>query len=269
MSQYWYYQERSSFGSSKITWAVQRLMFLNIGIFAVQVLLDPVVVLVGMITPFHYIGNSTVPGMPGGIVSEWLGFQPQLFARGYIWKPFSYQFLHGGIMHLFMNMLWLYFFGPEVERSLGTRQFFRFFILCGAVGVLTTLVPWGYGMGSVSVVGASGSVMGVMVAFVVLDPDREFHLIPFPFPINARALVLIVVVMNIISGLGNNRVSVLTHFGGMGAGYLYMKLMPRFNAWQRKSRLASPVKKKKKKGGGDKVGDAVDSIFDFKDKGRR
>ena len=262
MSQYGYYQERSSFGSSKITWAVQRLILLNIIVFAVQVLLDPLLVLLAITTPFQFFGNILVPG---GALTDWLSFQPSLFARGFIWTPFTYQFLHSGIMHLFMNMLWLYFFGAEVERSLGTRQFYRFYILCGALGVLSNLLP---GSGEVSVIGASGSVMGVMVAFAILDPDREFHLIPFPFPINARALVIIVVLMNLFQArFGNSNMSVATHFGGMATGYLYMKLIPRFNAWKRKSPRKSTADKKKP--GGDKVGDAVDSIFEFKDKRRR
>ena len=59
-----------------------------------------------------------------GLASSWLrldmwfGFQPAAFLHGFLWMPFTYQFLHGGLLHLFMNMLWLFVFGPDVERLL-------------------------------------------------------------------------------------------------------------------------------------------------------
>jgi membrane associated rhomboid family serine protease len=169
-------------------------------------------------------------------------------------------------MHLFMNMLWLFFFGPDVERVLGTRSFFRFYLICGAGGVMATMLPYFLQGEPTNVVGASGAVMGVMVAFAVAEPDREFFLFPFPWPVNARALVMIVVVMNIISSLGGTSVSVWTHFGGMAVGYLYMKILPVFIGMKRERRRKDV---KSKKSPNDKVGEAVDNIFKFDDRKRR
>lgn len=257
-----YYSERmesSGFGSPRITWTVQRLILANIAIFAIQLATDPVLVAFGIGTVY-----------PGGGFSAWLGFhQPNFLHNGMIWTPFTYQFMHSGLMHLFMNMLWLFFFGPDVERVLSTRGFLRFYLFCGAGGVLATLLPYVVRGEITNVVGASGAVMGVLVAFAMIEPDRQFFLFPFPWPINARALVLIVVVMNVIYSLSDSPVSVMTHFGGMFMGFIYMKALPLLNNFKRERRRKEVRGKKKKNKAHDKVGEAVDNIFKFDDRKRR
>lgn len=255
MSQYTYNKEAGSFGSSRITWAVQRLILANVIFFAIQLLSDPLMVWLNMRPPFY-----------GGGLSPWLGFHQPSFLSGFVWTPLTYQFMHNGLMHLFMNMLWLYFFGPDVERVLGTRSFFRFYLICGAGGVMATMLPYLFQGEITNVVGASGAVMGVMVAFAVAEPDREFFLFPFPWPVNARALVMMVFVMNLIYSLDGTSVSVLTHFGGMGVGFLYMKTLPLFIGFRRERRRKEI---KNKKNSSDKVGEAVDNIFKFDDRKRR
>ena len=242
----------------RITWAVQRLILINAAIFAVQLLLN---------IPF---GGASGGGLgfapPGGDLMKWLAFQPSAFVKGCIWKPVTYMFLHNSLMHLFFNMLWLFFFGPDVERTLGTRQFIRFYLLCGALGVQATFLPLVIAGIDVSVTGASGAAMAVMVAFAMSNPERRFYLFPLPVPISAWALVIMVVAMNIVTALqGGGSTSVMTHFGGMAAGFAYMTILPRIrmqqrtlwrNAWARK------------KSGRDTLGEAVDNIFKFEDKKR-
>lgn len=264
MNQYSQYEERSYFSSPRITWAVQRLILANIAIFAIQVILQP----------FDFALREMIGRLSfseGPILDGWLGFNIALFLRGMVWQPFTYQFLHGGLMHLFMNMLWLFFFGPDVERALGTRQFFRFYIVCGAVGVLATFLPFAMSGDHATVIGASGAVMGVLVAFAVIDPERQFFLFPLPFPVNALALVIIVAAFNIISSLRESPISWPTHLGGMATGFAYMKLLPKFNAWQRERRRAAGKTKEKTgaKDPLDKLGDAVDNIFKFEDKRKK
>ncbi len=255
MSRYSYTMESNTFGSARITWAVQRLILVNIIVFAFQLLSDPLMVWL-----------NQRPGFYGGGFSTWFGFQQQRFLSGYVWTPITYQFLHGGLMHLAGNMLSLYWFGPEVERVLGTRAFFRFYLTCGAGGVLATLLPYFLQGEVTNVVGASGAAMGVLVAFAMVEPDREFFFLYFPWPINARALVLIAFLLNVISSLDGTSVSWVTHFGGMGVGFLYMKLLPMFISFQRERRRKDV---KKKKDPHDKVGEAVDNIFKFDDRKRR
>ena len=253
MSSY-YYQERKGFSftpRNRITYAVQRLILANVIVFAAQLILQI---------------SLGVPGLPGGVVVDWLAFHPNLLAKGFVWQPFTYMFLHGGLSHLFFNMLGLYFFGPDVERTLSTRQFFRFYILCGVLGVMATLIPWWLSGEDALVVGASGATLGVLVAFAIAYPDREIFLFPLPFPINARAIVLVFVVLNLLGAIrqGSND-AVSTHLGGMAVAFAYMKLVPRLRAWTDAMRNRRTKSKDKV----DPMGEAVDNIFKFEDEKRR
>lgn len=255
MEQYYYQQPRTTLQIPKITWGVQRLILLNAAIFAVQLAVRPLEVLFGFT----------------GVLEHFLGFQPALFFHGFIWTPLTYQFLHGGLMHLFMNMLWLFFFGPDVERLLGTRQFVRFYIGCGVIGVLATLGPYILGGEYATVIGASGAAMGVLVAFAMIDPQRQFFLFPLPMPITAVWLVILVVVFNLVTaGAGNSSISVATHFGGMFAGWFLMKAIPKYHRWRYQGRGLHLYDADGTASGTDFVGerlrDAVDRIFRNKDK---
>ena len=250
MVQYNYQQPRMTLQLPRITWGVQRLILLNAAVFIVQLLLGPL---------------ETLLGAPD-IVTRLLGFSPALFFRGFLYMPFTYQFLHGGLMHLLMNMLWLFMFGPEVERLLGTRQFVRFYIACGAVGVLATVLPWLLGAPYAPVIGASGAAMGVLVAFVMIDPHRQFYLFPLPVPITAVWLVILVVIFNLVTaGSGSTNISVATHFGGMLTGGVLMKAIPAYHRWRFQDARLRLYNADEEATGADPVGErlreAVDRIF--------
>ncbi len=241
--------------------AVQRLILLNVAVFVVQLLVN-----IPLGRPVAHPAHLMPPGGP---LIPFLAFNQVWFLRGAIWMPFTYIFLHAGLMHLFLNMLWLFFFGPEVERILSTRKFYFFFLFCGAVGVLATFIPWLLlGSPPIPVVGASGAVMGVLVAFAMVNPDREFYLFPLPMPVNAKALIFIVVLLNIMSAISGTNTSVATHFGGMAAGYVYMKFAPRIrrnlSGWFSKRSSRSTDQEDP-----DLVGDAVNNIFKFDEEKRR
>ena len=247
----------------RVTWAVQTLIIVNVLVFVGQLLVD-----IPLGEPM--LASSHLPGGP--YVLKWLGFQIDGLWGLKLWQPFTYMFLHAGLLHLFMNMLWLYFFGPEVERLLGTRLFFRFFIASGAIAVLGNLVPYftKLAMGqaapySATVLGASGATMAVLIAFAMINPERQFFLFPIPVPINARAMVIIVVVINVLQAMDrSNTTSVSTHFGGMAAGYLLMKFIPKYRTWQNERRLRNAPPQEKQ----DDVGEAVNNIFKFENRKR-
>ena len=259
MSSY-YYTEQKTYGGFdyRITRAVQRLILISSAVFAVQLLLDVPLGGAGMFAP------------PGGLIAESLSFQPVSFLVGMVWQPLTYMFLHANLMHLFFNMLWLYVFGPDVERVLGTRQFTLFYFLCGTLGVMATFVPLALQVAlpfvqarNVSVVGASGAVMGVLIAFAMVNPQRQFFMFPLPAPINARMLVAIVIVINLLNAGPGSPTSVATHFGGMAVGYAYMKFIPFFRDRQRVYWQNRRQSRKK-----DTTGEHVDNIFRF-DKHKR
>lgn len=248
----------------RMTHAVQRLILINAAVFATQLVLS---------IPFGGNGLFVFSAPPGGFIIEWLAFRPNQLLMGYVWQPFSYMFLHAGLSHLFMNMIGLFFFGPDVERVLSTRQFYRFFILCGALGVGAEFLLWGLRIGlagegpvvAPSVIGASGATMGVLVAFATLYPNREMYLFPIPIRLTARAVVIIFVVLNLMSAMSQNNISWATHFGGMAIGYLYIKFIPQIRDWlDKRKRGVEPPRDKM-----DKLGEAIDNIFKFDEEKKR
>jgi membrane associated rhomboid family serine protease len=249
------------FGGGGVTYYVQLLILLNIAVFAGQLIL-------------HVAFGGMTIALPGGpIFVDAAGYSTHRLFDGWIWVPFTYMFVHGGLSHLFWNMVQLFFFGPDVERALGTRQFLRFYLFCGVAGALANLVVFALGGPSVPVIGASGAVLGVLVAFAVLDPDREVFLIPIPFPITARGIVIIFVILNLLNAFGGGSgIAVATHFGGMIAGYTFMKARPAMLRWSWYKR-GKGVRKSKP---GTKPGDedeanlakAIDNIFKFQGKDR-
>lgn len=260
MSSYYEQESRFNFQLEGITYVTSRLLTLNILVFVVQLVLD---------VPF---GDVFVMNAPGGVMNlEWVAFKPSMLFSGVIWTPLTYMFVHGSLMHLFTNMLMLFFFGPQVERVLGSMQFLRFYLLCGALGVLANILPivfpsWN---ADIMVVGASGAVLGILVAFAMIDPDRRIFMFPIPIPITARILVIIFIAMNLISAAsGGTGTSVATHFGGMGVAYVYMKWRPRLMQmrWRRQGRKVPKSPSPPETENEQKLADAVDNIFDFKNR---
>lgn len=263
MSSYYFQEERRfNFGFGGITYGVQLLILVNIAVFCLQLLVD---------VPY----GTAAGAAPGGWLLEWVDFSAAETLRLQIWGMFTYMFIHSGLSHLFWNMFTLFIAGPEVERTLGTRQFLRFYVICGVIGALANFIPLLLMDGrSIAVIGASGAALGTLVAFAVIDPDRQFFLFPLPFPITARGVVLIVVALNIGTAItgGGGPVAVTTHLGGMAAGYGYMKMRPRFARWQLQRRIhrrENSRKAKRSSKDDDKLAEAIDNIFKFQDRDRK
>jgi len=147
-------------------------------------------------------------------------FDPDLAFRR-PWTFLSYMFLHGGLLHLLGNSLGLFVFGPPVERRLGSARFIAFYLFCGLGGavlslLLANVMPIG------PMVGASGAVLGLAVAFARFQPDATLVLFPIPVPIKARHLVLILAAAAGIGALaGNDGIAHVAHLGGLLFGLLY------------------------------------------------
>lgn len=117
-----------------------------------------------------------------------LSMNPELVVGyGYWWQVFTYQFVHGGLEHLVGNMIGLLFFGVSVERRIGSREFLLFYLLCGTLsGVLSLAAYVATGMWGVFLMGASGAVFSVLLAYATLYPTSVVYLwmvIPIPAPI--------------------------------------------------------------------------------------
>lgn len=197
----------------------------------------------------------------------YLGLVPRYVEHGFIWQPFTYLFLHGGIWHLVINMFVLWMFGRDVERAWGQRRFYTYYVLCGVgAGIINVIVkiamdPAGTGTALVPTIGASGAIFGVLLAAAVMFPHQRVFLFPFPVAITMRVFVLVMGIIEFFGtlGAGGDNVSHICHLGGMLVGYLYLRrgsylysyrnryadwkrrrLMSRFEVYKRKHRNEPP-----------------------------
>ena len=152
----------------------------------------------------------------------YFGLVPQfVWGRGFVWQLFTYMFIHGGFGHIFMNMFVLWMFGSEIENTLGKREFYKFYFITGIGSGLITLL---FSLNStIPVVGASGAIYAILVAFAMMYPNRLIYFY-FLIPIKAKYFVLIMGVITFFSSFtqGTSGISHLTHLGGIIIGYLYL-----------------------------------------------
>jgi membrane associated rhomboid family serine protease len=155
---------------------------------------------------------------------------PQLFWSGWIWQPFTYMFLHGGLAHIAMNMFALWMFGSPIALLWGAKRFLQLYFVCGVgAGLLIAGLPaLASGLGfhfrslsmTVPTVGASGAIYGVIMAYSLTYPNRTIMLM-FP-PVAFRAIWLIPVLFLIEWTLGPGNVSHVGHLGGAAVAYWWL-----------------------------------------------
>jgi len=182
------------------------------------------------------IGTNVAFFLAEGLLSSsvplqyWLGLNPASVVRSFwIWQLVTYMFMHGGLLHILFNMLALWMFGAELERIWGTRYFLKFYFACGVgaavLTVLFSLLPFEASRslwGSV-VVGASGAILGLLLAYAMYFPDRQI-LMFMVFPMAVKYAVILIGAIALYSSFGDNGgVANITHLGGLVVGYLMLK----------------------------------------------
>lgn len=139
------------------------------------------------------------------------------------WQPFTYMFVHGNFQHVFFNMLGLFFFGLAIERALGTKEFLLLYLLVGTLcGIFSLAVYYFTGQWRIILLGASGAVYGILLAYAVVFPKNRIFiwgLIPVPAPI----LVLGYAIIEFFSHFFGMRTGVAhsVHLAGFGFCWLY------------------------------------------------
>lgn len=145
-----------------------------------------------------------------------------------LWRWFTYPFLHADFLHLFFNMLGLFFFAPLMERWWGSRRFLGFYLLCGVSGaifysLLYPLIP--HTSWQAPLLGASGGLFGVLVGSAVAFPDVRVMLLIPPIPMSMRTMALIflgIAALTLIVG-AENAGGEAAHLGGAAMGFALMK----------------------------------------------
>jgi len=156
--------------------------------------------------------------------TAYLALTPYLVVRERaVWQVLTYMFVHGSIRHILFNMLALFIFGTPLERRLGSSEFLLYYFLTGiGAGLATLVVNWYTGLAVVPVVGASGAIYGLLLAYATLYPDSRLYVFGI-LPIRAPVLVLVFTggaLLFLLTGTRNG-VAHLTHLAGFVFGYLY------------------------------------------------
>jgi membrane associated rhomboid family serine protease len=140
------------------------------------------------------------------------------------WQVLTYAFLHGGLLHLFFNMLGLWMFGSELERLWGQRRYL-YFLLAGVLAAAAAQLIVTALMGSLTpTVGASGGLFALLLGFGMLFPNRVIMPLFPPIPMKARTFVIVFGVLELVLGLSDRGgVAHFAHLGGMVGGYLMIR----------------------------------------------
>ena len=194
-----------TFGPGALSPAIKLLIITNVVTFLVS-LVVPVIVVEFALVPRAVIEQLT------------------------IYQLVTYMFLHGGIGHLLVNMLGLWMFGTELERTWGTRFFTKYYFATGiGAGLLTVAwglspLPYAETIYYSAVIGASGAIYGILLAYAMYFPHRSVYMY-FVFPVQARYFVMIVGAITFLSsmGAGGGGVAHTAHLGGLIVGYIYLK----------------------------------------------
>lgn len=164
-----------------------------------------------------------------------LSLMPGAVLQGAFWQIFSYMFVHSSVSHLLLNMLGLYFFGIQVEKQTGSREFILYYFLTGILAGCLSL--GGYlitGTWNVMLMGASASVFAVLLAFATMYPESQIYIWAI-LPVRAPVLVLVYTAIELFSEIFgvNGSVAHLAHLGGFGFGWLYFVIRFGINPAQR------------------------------------
>lgn len=175
--------------------------------------------------------------MPGGGVSI------SALSKGDVWTPFTYMFVHGSVGHILLNMIMLWFCGKRVQELYGSRHFAMIYIFAGLLGAAFQILLSTYvaRQPDVYLLGASASILGLLLAYAVAMPEEEIYLlVMFVIPVRFRlwSLAKFLLVFNLALGIlglvqalpdwlsgGGAPVAYLAHFGGAVAGWYYARTL--------------------------------------------
>jgi len=158
------------------------------------------------------------------VINQLFGLVPlAVWSQFAIWQPVTYMFLHGSFFHILFNMFVLWMFGSDLERTWGSRQFLQYYLICGIGAGLFNVLFQPHSM--VPIIGASGAIYGLLVAFALMYPNRLVYLY-FLFPVKVKYMVIVLVAIEFFSsmlGSPQSGVAHLAHLGGAVIGFIYIK----------------------------------------------
>jgi len=204
------YIDRNMFSGRNLTKSVRSILILCVGIYVIQFVL------------------FLLPGNLDFRFVHLFGLNVEGVSDGWLWQFVTYALLHGTFIHLLLNMLGLFFLGPELERAMGTRSFTAMFLFCsilGGIGWFALTFPY-----EGVCVGASGGVFGLIGAFAGLFPNRQLTLLVFfVFPVTMPAWLLAVLFglmqLGYLLNPGATGIAYAAHLAGGIAGFIFVKVI--------------------------------------------
>jgi membrane associated rhomboid family serine protease len=197
----------------------------------------------------------------GDIFEAWFGLSAVGFVMKHrIWQLFTYAFLHGDPMHLFLNLMMLAFIGSDLEAAWGIWRFLRYYFTCsvsaGVVYLILKAIWWGSEGASTDtsvMIGASGAIYGLLMAYGLLFGERVM-LFMMLFPMKAKHFIWILAgiefmsIFPVFSGRGS--LSSVAHVAGMAAGFIYLWTWASLSVLRKRRAAAAagkPLRKGKKR----------------------
>jgi membrane associated rhomboid family serine protease len=160
---------------------------------------------------------------------------PALVKDGWVWTFVTYMFMHGTFTHVLFNMLGLFIFGIHVERQMGSKEFLLYYFITGILaGVFSFIVYYYTGNLRIALMGASGALFAVELAYAVFFPDSIIYIWGI-LPLRAPVMVLGFTALELFFSVTgrNSGVAHLTHLAGFAIGWLYFQIRFGVNPWRR------------------------------------
>jgi rhomboid-like protein len=218
--------------------------------------IPPVVKNLLIINILFFIGTYAL----GGVIPDVIKYLPVYYFNSpnfRMWEIITYMFMHGGFAHIFFNMFALFSFGPIVEYAMGSKKFLSFYFICGIGAIILQMAVQAYEVHAITgaitiqhpaldssyteygakaqslfdlyntpVVGASGAIFGLLIAFGMLYPNMELMIMFIPVPIKAKYIIPVYVVIELFLGVkqfSGDSVAHFAHLGGAILGYIMVK----------------------------------------------
>ena len=190
-------------------------------------------------------------------MEKWLAVYYFNSSQFKLWQIISYMFMHGNLGHIFFNMLALFMFGPILEYSIGPKRFLNLYFVCGIGAIAIQMAVQAFQVYNITggitishpelessfyqfgasaqklydvyytpVVGASGAIFGLLVAFGMLYPNMEMFLFFIPVPIKAKYIIPGYILLELWLGIGQyggDNVAHFAHLGGALFGFIMVK----------------------------------------------
>ena len=181
-----------------------------------------------------FVGGSVlglhlnIPGFGDANVREYIAYLGAFwpFAPEQAWRFATYMFVHVDFWHFLFNMLMLWMFGSEVADMMGSKHFSGMYFFCGVFAAVFSLVMYWLGMTNAPIIGASGALMGIFVAYYKFFPNRML-LMFFFFPMRIKYAMWFMVAVDVLMAHSSDGVAHFAHLGGVVGGFLYMHFYER------------------------------------------